>query len=46
MGERVHEQNVRAGLLNLAEQAAGVEPAGLIELIVTTECDNVWNIYW
>ncbi len=38
MGERVHEQNVGAGLGNLTEQAARVEPAGLIELIVATEC--------
>ncbi len=36
VGERVHEQDVRAGLQNQAKQATEVNPAGLIELIVTT----------
>ena len=38
VGERVHEQNVRAGLRNQPKQATGVKPAGLIVLIVTTRC--------
>ncbi len=38
VGERVHEQNVRAGLRNQPKQATGVNPADLIELIVATRC--------
>jgi hypothetical protein len=38
VGESVHKQNERAGLQNLAEQATGVDPESLIELIVMTGC--------